>query len=83
MAHVGPRRLMCDSRPRREESVLTSGRRLVLPALLVTLAITAPAVQAQVLYGSIVGVVKDAQGAAIPAARVERDTMRRMFAAVS
>lgn len=50
--------------------MLVSGRRLVLPALFLTLALTGRAVDAQVLYGSIVGVVKDAQGASVPAASV-------------
>ena len=54
----------------REEPVLVSrGRVLVLIALLSLVA--APSVaRAQVLYGSVVGAVKDAQGAAIPAATI-------------
>ena len=46
------------------------GRRVRIPVLLLVFALSGSAVEAQVLYGSIVGVVKDAQGAAIPAASV-------------
>ena len=51
--------------------LVSLGRRLVvLVPLLAFLFLTAPALDAQVLYGGIVGGVKDAQGAAIPAATV-------------
>ena len=45
------------------------GRLLVLVALL-SLVVMPSVVRAQVLYGGVVGTVKDAQGAAIPAATV-------------
>jgi len=50
--------------------VFVCGRRVRIPVLLLVFALSGSAVEAQVLYGSIVGVVKDAQGAAIPAASV-------------
>ena len=51
--------------------LVSIGRRLVvLVPLLAFLFLTAPALDAQVLYGSVVGTVKDAQGAAIPAATI-------------
>ena len=46
------------------------GRRLGIPVVLLSIVLTGSAVEAQVLYGTIVGVVKDAQGATIPAATV-------------
>ena len=42
----------------------------VFGPLLALVILTAPALEAQVLYGSVVGNVKDAQGASIPAATV-------------
>jgi outer membrane receptor protein involved in Fe transport len=50
--------------------LVSYGRRSAVLASLLTFLLTAPALEAQVLYGSIVGNVKDAQGAAIPAASV-------------
>jgi hypothetical protein len=47
---------------------VSRGRFVVLLALLSL--VLAPSARAQVLYGSVVGAVKDAQGAAIPAATV-------------
>src|SRR3954463_65816 len=65
-----PNRALASVSSGREEPVLVSrGRVLVLIALLSFVA--APSVaRAQVLYGSVVGAVKDAQGAAIPAATI-------------
>ncbi len=47
------------------------GRRLCVALFAVlTLAVSASSVGAQILYGSITGIAKDAQGAAIPGATV-------------
>ena len=46
------------------------GRFVLLAIVLLSLVVGANTVEAQVLYGSVVGAVKDAQGAAIPAATV-------------
>ena len=46
------------------------GRFVLLAIVLLSLVVGANSVEAQVLYGSVVGAVKDAQGAAIPAATV-------------
>ena len=48
----------------------TSHRLLVAVLTLCTIGLTAPPVIGQILYGSVVGVVKDAQGAVIPGATV-------------
>jgi hypothetical protein len=51
--------------------LVRSGRRLSVILLTVfALALTASSVGAQILYGSITGTVKDAQGAAVPGATV-------------
>jgi hypothetical protein len=50
--------------------LVSHGRRSAVLASLLAFFLTAPALEAQVLYGSIVGNVKDAQGATIPAASV-------------
>ncbi len=50
---------------------LWSGRRVFAASFaLLTLGLLAVPLQAQVLYGSIVGVVQDAQGSSVPAATV-------------
>ena len=54
---------------RRRTVLVSRGRLLVLLAAL-SLVVMPGVVSAQVLYGSVVGTVKDAQGAAIPAATV-------------
>src|SRR4051812_36924839 len=65
-----PNRALASVSSGREEPVLVSrGRFLVLIALLSFVAAPSAA-RAQVLYGSVVGAVKDAQGAAIPAATI-------------
>ena len=48
---------------------LAAGPRL--SAVLVAFALAAPSAEAQVLYGSIVGNVKDSTGAAVPGATVD------------
>src|SRR5206468_1336380 len=50
--------------------LVSPGRRSAVLASLLTFLLTAPALEAQVLYGSIVGNVKDAQGGTVPAATV-------------
>jgi len=50
--------------------VQSRGRYLIVFGALLSLVVGANSVEAQVLYGSVVGAVKDAQGAAIPAATV-------------
>jgi hypothetical protein len=50
--------------------LVSHGRRSAVLVSLLAFLLTAPALEAQVLYGSVVGHVKDAQGAAIPAATV-------------
>src|SRR4051812_7092519 len=54
---------------RGEPVLVPRGRSVVILALL-SLALVPGLARAQVLYGSVVGAVKDAQGAAIPAATV-------------
>src|SRR5690349_7440460 len=56
-------------RKRRNPVSVSRGRVFVLVAVL-TLVMAPSVARAQVLYGSVVGAVKDAQGAAIPAATV-------------
>src|SRR4029079_1712860 len=46
------------------------GRFLIFSAVLLSLVMAHGTAEAQVLYGGVVGAVKDAQGAAIPAATV-------------
>ncbi|HEY7502176.1 MAG TPA: TonB-dependent receptor [Vicinamibacterales bacterium] len=56
-------------------------RRLVLGATILTICLAAAPALAQVLYGSIVGTVKDAQGATVPGATVtivNKDTNLKM-----
>src|SRR5436190_6384636 len=67
---VGPARWQGSSL--KEELVLVScSRRMVVILLAVgALALTASFVSAQILYGSITGLAKDAQGAAVPGATV-------------
>ena len=52
------------------EPVLVRRGQLVVMLVLLSLALAPNIARAQVLYGSVVGAVKDAQGAAIPAATV-------------
>lgn len=47
------------------------GRRALLPAILAAFVLTVPTVDAQVLYGSIIGNVVDSTGAAMPGATVK------------
>src|SRR4029079_5342438 len=55
----------------KEEPVLVLARRLCVIALTVcTLSLMAASAGAQILYGSITGIAKDAQGAAVPGATV-------------
>src|SRR5882672_1429573 len=55
----------------KEDPVLVfRGRFLILSAVVLSLVLTHRTAEAQVLYGGIVGGVKDAQGAAIPAATI-------------
>jgi hypothetical protein len=50
--------------------LVSSGRRLSVLLAVVALTLTASSAGAQILYGSITGVAKDAQGASIPGATV-------------
>ncbi len=55
----------------KEDPVLVfRGRFVLLTAVLLSLVLVRNTVEAQVLYGAVVGAVKDAQGASIPAATV-------------